>query len=332
MRKVFDNDMVAHLWANQSQYAARSHNGNFWFEGNTIYSYRTPIARVFPGYVLRTSDKYSMTTSSKHEPAINRALRDGARVFCVPHLGGAADTLSMREHEANRAYLASVYHGEIATLRRARSELRDYQLETLENLAERVTGYGREVMGEEGYTFPANVAEVWAEIVALHARRANDPTAIKRRAEREARRERERIEREARIERERIEREAREAEARAKWIAGEPVYWRGTVNGAALVRVRGDMLETSQGAEVPLAEAVRVFRMVRHVMASGQAWHRNGRVLPVGHFQVDHIAPDGTMRAGCHLIRFADMETAARAAGVAEIDGADTTTEARAHA
>lgn len=46
MRTVFTNHMVAHVWAQQNQPHGRSGNGQFFFDGPTIYSYRRsyPIA------------------------------------------------------------------------------------------------------------------------------------------------------------------------------------------------------------------------------------------------------------------------------------------------
>jgi hypothetical protein len=99
-------------------------------------------------------------------------------------------------------------------------------------------------------------------------------------------------------------------------------------NGGVLLRVVDSRLETSMGASVPLADAVRVFRFVKLCKERGEAWHRNGKRLPVGHFQVDHIAPNGTFRAGCHLIHWPEIEAAARDAEVLHVESADTSESA----
>lgn len=58
-----DNSQVAHLWANRSR--ERAKGSNFYFEGDTIYSYGShfPIARHFGGVVLFTNQSYSVSTS-----------------------------------------------------------------------------------------------------------------------------------------------------------------------------------------------------------------------------------------------------------------------------
>lgn len=41
MAQVFTNDMVAHVWAQQTQESGRSNNGQFYFEGRALWSYGT---------------------------------------------------------------------------------------------------------------------------------------------------------------------------------------------------------------------------------------------------------------------------------------------------
>lgn len=72
-RKVFDNHMVAHVWAAQSQGEGRSANSNFFFHQGTIYSYRTsrPLAHIMPEetwqegnrLIIINRDSYSVSTS-----------------------------------------------------------------------------------------------------------------------------------------------------------------------------------------------------------------------------------------------------------------------------
>ena len=92
-------------------------------------------------------------------------------------------------------------------------------------------------------------------------------------------------------------------------------------NGGALLRVRGDNLETSLGARVPLAHAIKAFHRVGQCRAAGLSWHRNGDTIRVGQFQVDQINPDGSFRAGCHRINWPEIEAAARVAGVLVEEG-----------
>lgn len=97
--------------------------------------------------------------------------------------------------------------------------------------------------------------------------------------------------------------------------------------GGALLRVRGGLLETSQGASVPLREAVRVFQFAKLCRQRGQGWRRNGASLPVGHFQVDRVEADGSFVAGCHRINWPEIERAAAQADVLTAEPSDAALE-----
>lgn len=313
MRKVFENSMVGHVWANASQEEGRSHNGNLWFSGATIYSYRTPIARRMPGgrVFLVTSERYSITTSGKHMPAVHRAIASGATVFQVPDVA-ANDHAA---HTRNVGHLGKVYADTVARMKRTQAASWGNPERTLQELADDIRNYVGAIGGAEPDNYPdpardaAAVRAKWAERAA---RDADPATAAKREADRAKRK----------AAKERKEQAARD-EQRTKWLAGEYVYSRfDDGNGGAVLRVRGDVLETSQGAGVPLAHAVKAFRMVKRCRDAGQSWARNGHTIRVGHFQVDAIDALGNMRAGCHRINWPEIERVARALGV--FDTADT--------
>lgn len=364
---AYDNGMCANVWAQQDKASGKTGNGNMSFEGATLYSYRTPIGRFVDTVdgrraVLVTSNSYSITTSGKHMPALRRAIDYGrgnfAPCFTVPYLCGGSGLgythfdLTAEEHAANLAHLIGRYDDIVAKASRARSYYqaglradlerayqaglladleRAYQARLLADL-ERAYDTARDYAAAFGLAAPEPRAPQF-DFEAIEAKRAkrNAPGAAEKR-EREAAKRAER--------KERKEREAREkAEAIADWRAGlRPSFPytcpRVDENGGALLRVYGEELQTSQGARVPLADAVKVFRFVKLCKERGEAWRRNwwnGRTLPVGAFQVDHVAPNGAFRVGCHLIHWPEIEAAARAAGVLDIAPADTR-EGEAHA
>jgi hypothetical protein len=144
-------------------------------------------------------------------------------------------------------------------------------------------------------------------------------------AKRAAKAEREKATREARELAERRAREARIAanrQAIAEWRAGSrynlPHDAARDEAGGALIRIKGDVLETSLGASVPLEHAIKVFRRVAACRDAGVSWHRNGETIRVGAFQVDAIDADGSFRAGCHSFNWPEIEQAARLAGALE--------------
>ena len=113
IRYVHPVDMIAHLWANRSQDSARNAGGNFYFDGDTIYSYGShfPIARHVETKrgraVLFTTRDYSVTTSG-HKWAVLRACRH-LTVFHVQHptdsdRKGQFDEYRQRDVELARKY------------------------------------------------------------------------------------------------------------------------------------------------------------------------------------------------------------------------------------
>lgn len=320
---AYDNAMVAHLWAQQEKDSARSHNGNFSFSGERLYSYSTVIGRFVTlprngRVILVTSRRYSVTTCGKHMPALWRAIGwDRENVFQVPcpdaRLQGGG------EHKRNLEHLVSVYIDTREKARRARDywgcedDLRD----RLDKLAAKARGYARLFKLRRPRLDPAaDAANVFADRAAREARR-NTPAAI-------AKREKDRERREAIAVRKAELARASMTEKVEAWRNGEAmcIYARDD-NGGALLRIRGDTLETSMGASVPLEHAIRVFDRVRQLRDESAAadappiWARNGESIRVGHFQIDAIYPDGHFRAGCHTIYWPEIERAAIAAGVA---------------
>lgn len=71
---TYDNARLAHTWAQQNHPLGKTPNGNFNFDGTSLFSYRTEIARFIDGMVIYTSNTYSATTSGKHMPALRNAI------------------------------------------------------------------------------------------------------------------------------------------------------------------------------------------------------------------------------------------------------------------
>lgn len=407
MKTVYDNAMVAHIWANQSQGSARSSNGNFWFSGNTINSYQTPIARIVTAVngktvILRTCNTYSVTTSGKHERAIDRAIgydgNKGPTQFKVPFVTNPHIDEG-KTHAANLEYLLKAARAELVKVNTARFD--SYDASTYDESGRPVdpthsTAMPRFLNGaRHRFQVAARYAELFAvpsefdggrevltalDVWRLRFAAYDSPTARHKRelarsarlraAERVA--EREIAERQAQLSRmfaawqagestirprandfqagsteraaleaaeqtEYQERFALEAARRDKWLAGESVSFHGydidgrsaliravNVTRNALGEITGGTLQTSQGATVPLVEAVKVFRFLKLIRERGESWHRNGQTVRVGLFQLDSIDPDGSFKAGCHLFRFDEVARLARELGLFDVPPDDS--------
>ena len=71
-----------------------------------------------------------------------------------------------------------------------------------------------------------------------------------------------------------------------------------------MLRVKGDEVETSLGARFPVSHARKGLVLVESVMARGEDWQRNGKTCHLGVYQVERIERDGTVHAGCHVVKW----------------------------
>jgi hypothetical protein len=325
MKTVVSNSQVAHLWANQSQSHARSNSMSF--KGPNLYSYSTCIAAIHETaktgirVYLINSRKYSPTTSSRHMPQVSNAIRglDSVVVIGVPEVfnntvydsGMPLPSLSARTHSINQSYLSAQYKDYAARLMRVRS-LGYWHEESLRDKCTAAYAYARV------FDLPSpqelDYARDWSSAQERQNRLARDP----KRVAREAAKERARAER---LAWDAKTREERLAEDLSKFRAGKPVssisgFWDG--DGAAYLRVidNGEIVQTSRGASVPVYSAIRAIGFIRAVMARGKEWKRNGEQCPVGKFQIDTIAVNGDIKAGCHFIKWPEIEAIALALGV----------------
>lgn len=80
----------------------------------------------------------------------------------------------------------------------------------------------------------------------------------------------------------------------------------------AYLRIRGDNVETSRGATVPLAHAVRLWRFMKAIK---QPWEGDHNApVRVGHFTLEYVK-DNVAKIGCHKLHFDDMQALAETIG-----------------
>ena len=288
IRTVWPVDMVAHLWAHRSQDYARNPGHNFYFHGDTIYSYGShfPVARHVENKrgraVLFTTRSYSATTAG-HKCTVAGACRH-LTVFNVADVNCSEPRKQFAEYRAE--YMALV--GKYAKARQRKPEY----LAELRRLVEEANGYAA-FFGLRGrLTLPDDLTAMIAECQAID----------KRERERKQREERKR------------EREAQERLQR--WVDGETDYPPGGYGEAIRLRIAGEELQTSRGARVPLEHAVKAFRVLKRLHDKGQAYQRNGHTIHLGHFALDSLDTEGNVTAGCHTVQWAEIERVAALAGV----------------
>ena len=110
----------------------------------------------------------------------------------------------------------------------------------------------------------------------------------------------------------------KEAIERAQqWVRGEIDYLPPShVYTPIRLRIKGDELQTSRGARVPLTHATKAFRLIKRLHDDGQSYQRNGHTIHLGHFALDAVDHQGNVTAGCHQVEWAEIERIAIVAGV----------------
>jgi hypothetical protein len=334
-----DVEEIAHLWAHQAQSSARNPQGNFYFSGDTIYSYGShfPIARIALVHkgenkgaqvVYETVREYSSTTSM-HKGLVWTAIR---------RWDAEANPHTITYHKGtDREY---TYESKGAWLEADRRVfgVTDPTAETdqlITDWTERIKAHGERLTeckkGTRETTkvklFNATLALIgkanaWAEYVGERYRwtvpesmQALTATLAEVRRKQEAKQKREHARR-LRIEADRQRAyEAENADTVAAWIAGENIAFPSGIRECYLrVEPAEDIahglmeLVTSQGARVPLEHARKALTLIRAVVARGERWERNGKQIRLGHYQIDVVEADGTVKAGCHTVRYAEIE------------------------
>lgn len=289
MKTLVDNGQVTHFWAHKSQGNAHSAGRRMFFDGDTIYSYGThfPIARHVENKkgvkaILFTTRTYSVTTSG-HIGIVRGAISHMENVFRVrnPDATPSADTLA----EFGKDIIEL-----LAQARRAKKNKDGYLASaqtTLNKALELAKFFGLRCPFKSLSHFDK------AAKISDETYRGQMTQARERAKANEARRQEEL------------------AATKEKWIAGETDYVPHGLSEVCL-RVKGDELQTSKGARVPLSHAARAFKLIKNCRDNERSWMTNGHTCHVGAFQVDSIDTQGNIKAGCHNITWSEIERIAK--------------------
>lgn len=291
MRHVYPNHEIPHHWAHQTQDEARNSTGSFYFDGTTIYSYGShfPIAKHVTNErgeraVLFTTAHHSVTTAG-HCSAVARAIPSDVTVFRVPHVRNSWGDLP------NHADNVESYVRRISELlgkaKRARVHRDWYQREAL-GLRQQLQRYVAFFALSDIAVPESDELDALQSWIAAH--------------EEEERRRREEA---ARLAEEEQRRE--QADRIQRFRAGDPQasYVRGV---SPMLRVIGDEVQTSLGARFPISHALRALAFVRRVRKSSQEYVHSGHTIHLGHYVIDRIETDGTVHAGCHVVKWEEIE------------------------
>lgn len=284
---------ACHAWAHQTQSHAKA--SALSFTGPRLFSYSTCIAEIVndadgaPVYLLNDT-RYSATTSSKHYPPRNGAIPRGAHIIRLPWgVRQGADALRLNAAEFYDAIPGALNEAAAHYLKSTRARLdwsKAHSLASASEILDALEAYAA-LFGFE-FTRPASFDSLAAEVEKT---------------------------RKAAITHEKVEKERRaalQAEALQAWRDGGPMGGFYFVDTA--LRINGDIIETSRGANIPLEHGVKLWPLLSRWKAEGKSYTGavNGHSIRLGHYAVESFDGD-VLRVGCHDIPYSEL---ARIAGL----------------
>lgn len=285
MKTVFSsNNELAHIWASNTQYEGRANT--VFFENGTIYSYgrHFPVARFLPDHaniVLFTDRGYSVTTA-KHKSIIRSAIPSSYKViYC--------DDPS-RSHDHN----IGVWHRAVDSLR-AQFASKTHKI-SRGNIAVNIF---RACESAEVYCnalkldVPAWTNETDAEMSA------RDYVYELAKA-REAKKELKRAESEKLM-------AIKASERLPLWENGDNVPMDGLYLLDTRLRIKGETIETSRGARIPVSDAIKLWPLLVRAKNSGKTLEAGLHSINLGSYRFNSF--DGEkLIVGCHTIAWPQLE------------------------
>ena len=285
MKRVFSShNEVAHVWASQSQPEGRG--GNIFFEDQVIYSYgrHFPVARFAPEFgavVLFTNRGYSSSTG-KHKTIIRGAIPNSFEVvYCSDPTRTAEHNLSQWQERAEQLRRAFANSKHRVTRGNAAVELfRICESAILYCMALKIAA--------PDWTNETN-DEMTARDYVYEMAKARE---IKRDA---ARKEREQLA------------ALKASERLPLWLAGESVPTFDFQYLETMLRVKGESIETTRGAKIPVEDAIKLWPLLLRVKNSGRTLEAGLHAINLGPYRFNSF--DGeTLIVGCHSIAWSQLE------------------------
>ena len=328
-QNIMNNHEVAHRWANDSYTRSGDLKGNNMYayeHSREIFSYGDHfcIAKKtdVPGFPILFTHGVRSNSTTRHVGHVGRAIAYGTPIFrCADpsssplhiycHELGldlihrlARWSMKVREIEVMRERIAKR-----ASKGKPSSDTLEGRLNMIECEADSMAGevYAR---GQEleafRRAFKITLKSLEPKVRALRLKFLNStwhdlPDQLDKMAERA---EKKREELRKKLDAELLK---KEAENLIKWLAGENVPLR-YQTGPAKLRVVVDAVETSQGANVPIGDAWKLWKLVGRMRRENKEFIAADPPIKLGHYPLSSITSEGSVVIGCHRIHYDEME------------------------
>lgn len=311
VKVVYNTGEIAHLWAHQKVKEARNRQGNFYFFGDTIFSYGShfPIAKIVTRdrkkVVLFTVREYSQMTA-QHKWMVRDACKH-MPVLMVPCVTA--------KHREVLAYYRDQCNEGISYIRGAKAGFRAKQtVAHVEQCVSMCNRYAKFFGLSSKLGPPADWKDLEAKAGQLEARQTH--LAADRAQQRQAKLDR-------------LNELAQQEFSKVleAWERGEfPTHRLPSVPEIYLrlrsKKLKTKLVETSRGAVVRLQFVRWLWELIKRVRQSGKSM-TDIEPAPVNQtesderlsYRVDRIDADGSVHAGCHHIGWPQIERFAKQIG-----------------
>jgi len=301
----------AHQWANNTDESERKSSSDLFYEGDKIYSFghHWCIANKehieSKGVVLFNSESYGSYTS-KQTGHVYNATTHFNKIYVVK-----PDARNKAEHKKNYHTILKQIGELVATEKKGRvgtyaSDRRLRQIRSKLKNANKYTklfklGFRQLSLEQESYM------ELAGKLSKIEKRKlAKEERARKKRYE------------------EQRERDLKQRESANKYLNNKADSWfNDTLDRSdnsnfmsysrllniPYCRISKDEknIETSHGASFPIKFAKLIWKQISHCKSTGENWKANGHTIKAGDFRIERIDGDGTLKSGCHIVRYEQM-------------------------
>jgi len=273
-----NNRELTHCWANEKKESGKS--GNIFFRDKVIYSYGThfPIAKNLPGNIVLFTEKRYSNTTAKHISYVHRAIPADKKIITVWNV------FDDGMEKENLTYMEGCIIDTLKKAYRARSGKPSY-LTSAQNMLNNMQAYldlRKNALHNDTRHFRNFIKNILAGLSSGEIQATiSKQIAAERKAEKA---------RQITLLREK-------AKTIEQWKNGESVYL--PLLEYALLRIKNDQIETSQGAKVTIQEGKILWSRIK-----------NNKPI-IGHVISGYtvLSFNGELKIGCHKIARAEIDS-----------------------
>lgn len=274
MKTVYNNQALAHIWASNNVPEGRNPGNTFFFNENGIYSYGKHFMiakRHNDRTVVMTLQRYSNSTA-KQMSYVLRAISHLNVVYCQDPEASVIWNKRAALDKLDEALSGLEKKG-------IRQTTKDKIRAQAHHIATQFNEYYAAVGGDCG---PIELGE---DFIEQYKEMQRQEQAAKQK---------------------KIEAQKKEAQENLDlWKEGHFPPMTGFHNHPVVLRIKEEAIQTSHGAEIPVRYAPRLWKIIESVRQTGATTNYTGVTL--GHYTLNTIYADGSIKVGCHNISYEEL-------------------------